>query len=268
MLRRILTGSALLAMACGMANANSIASESVLVTFTTDGTYTLTMNKFNLAGDVLTGATMYFFGSEDVSNLALSNSAAITETFDALDTSNLNQSSGNTANAADKYTGEVLDLFDTGIGPGQAQYPLVPGPITLGALGTPACPEYAPGASCSSVAYTPPDIVANNTDAVYGFASGTGILGVDGVIKNITGADLLNYTGAGTFNLTGGTKNLTTFSGGGGNINFAISTGATFQAEIDYTYTVPSGTPEPTTMALMGGALIGLGLIGKRFKRS
>jgi PEP-CTERM motif len=36
-----------------------------------------------------------------------------------------------------------------------------------------------------------------------------------------------------------------------------------------YDYIIPTtGTPEPTTMALMGGALLGLGFIGRRLKRS
>jgi len=264
----------LIGLACGAASAESVYSVSGIVSFDTDGSYTLTLAKFDpticgVPGCTLTGATLYFYGSEDLSRLTLTNAAAEQQAFDLLDTSNLNLASGNSANSADKYTGEVLDLFDTGIGPGQAQYPTVSGPITLGPAGSPVCPEYTPSAACSSVAYTPPDIVVNNTDAIYGFVTGVGLGGVDGVVKDLSAADAnANYVGTGdTFTLTGTTENLTTFSGGGGNIGLALNTAASFEAEIDYDYTVNS-TPEPATMILMGGALLGLGLFGKRIRKS
>jgi len=137
-----------MAMACGAASANSIFSISGIVTFTTDNTYTLTLSKFNVPGGVtLTGATMYFFGSEDVSTFSLNNTSSTTQTFDVLDTSNLNFGSANSANNADRYTGETLDLFDTGIGPGTATRPLVPGQLVLGPVGAPACPESTPSAA-------------------------------------------------------------------------------------------------------------------------
>jgi hypothetical protein len=272
--RRILASAALVVAAAGIASADSIYSTTAVVSFSTDNSYTLTLNDFNPSLGTLTGATIYFAASEDVSTLSLTNVASTSETFNFNATSNLVYGSSNSAHSADKFTGEILDDFDTGSGPGQAQYPLVSGPITLGpgvggsAVG--ACPEYTPSSSCSSVTYTPGDIVVNNTDSVYGFTTGTGLGGVFGVTKSITGADLANYTGPGTFTLGGSTLSSTSFSGGGNNVSPSIVTTASFQAEIDYTYTdaVPPSTPEPGTMFLLGSALVGLGVLGKRRRRA
>jgi hypothetical protein len=57
-------------------------------------------------------------------------------------------------------------------------------------------------------------------------------------------------------------------NGSNTDLTFNSTVSETAMAEITYEYTIPSGTPEPTTMALMGGALIGLGILGKRFKKS
>jgi len=237
--------------ACGVASANSIDFLSTPTTqgpTSTDFTYSLSLPKFDLAGDTLTGATIYFFAEGTVNTLSLTNTASSVESFTFLATSNVTSNSSNSANNADKFTGETLGLFSE--------------TMTLGGSATPACPESTPSSACSSVAFTPPSLEATNL--TLGFATGTGGLGVDGVTKSITGADLANYVGAGNFTLGGKTNSFTTFSGGGNNIMTAIATTAQFSAEIDYTYTVPGTTPEPVTLALMGGGLLGLGFLGKR----
>jgi hypothetical protein len=204
-------------------------------------------------GAILTGATMYFFGEETVSNLELNNTAAGVETFTYIATSNITRNATNTANSADKYGTETLSLFSSGS-------------ITLGGSGSGACPTATPSASCSVVFYTPPNITVSNISPQTG-PTGTGGLGVDGVVKNITGGDLANYTGASTFAIGATTKSLTTFAGGGGNIDTSVNTNAEFKAEIDYTYTPGSSTPEPVSMGLMGAGLLGLGFLAKRRRR-
>ncbi len=218
----------------------------------TDFTYSLSLPKFNLPGKTLTGATIYFFAEGTITTLSLQNTASGAETFTFSVPSTVTFNSSNSANNADKFVGETIGLFS------QA--------MILGGNTTPACPFATHSAGCSTVAFTPPGLTSTNLGL--GFTTGTGGDGLTGVIKSIVGGDLANYTGAGTFTLGGSTKTGETFIGGGGNVQAVVDTQAEFSAEIDYTYTTPSGTPEPTTMALMGGALLGLGFLRKRFKKS
>jgi hypothetical protein len=251
----LLTASLAVA-ACGVASASSIDYLSTPTTygpFDTDFSYSLSLPKFNLPGETLTGATIYFFAEETVSTLTLTNTASGVESFTFQATSNATSNSTNSANSADAYSAETITLFNE--------------TMTLGGNSEPACPESTPSNACSSVSFTPPPLSANNL--TLGFPTGTGGLGLTGVVKSIIGLDLANYVGATDFTLGGSTKSFTSFSGGGNNVSPAIDTSAQMSAEIDYTYQ-PTGTitPEPVSMGLFGGGLLGLGFLAKRRRKS
>jgi hypothetical protein len=75
------------------------------------------------------------------------------------------------------------------------------------------------------------------------------------------------YEGAGTFSINDRTTTnlVSNFNGGNGTVSQV--TKATGTATVVYNYTVPSATPEPTTMVLFGSALVGLGFIRKRVRQ-
>jgi len=91
--------------------------------------------------------------------------------------------------------------------------------------------------------------------------SGNANSGLINVTSNFAG-----WEAATTFTVN--TTTALTVQFGGGNVGATQVTSDDLSAFVMYNYTIPSGTPEPTTMALMGGALLGLGLLGKRFKKS
>src|ERR1700733_3133969 len=118
--RRIIIGAVSTLTLAAVARANQIGyvDSQGIVAFATEGTYTMTLPEFNPAGGTLTvtAAKIYLYAAETVQTLSLTNTSVPPQTFNLDLSSNMVRGSTNSANEADSYTGEVLDLFDTGIG--------------------------------------------------------------------------------------------------------------------------------------------------------
>jgi hypothetical protein len=221
----------LAALGAGSMFAGTISYSDTFGPSVTDYTHILSLQDWNPAlfpGQTLTGVVVKFSVTDDISNITMSNTSASAQTNFTIKASSDTYFSGAPENLWSPTSPLTLTLFNSGI-------------ISLGNNGV-VCPIATPSLTCSNVSYNP--------NSVTGTSSYTGI-------------NLGLYQGIGTFGITGQTIAGTTFSGGGGNINLLQTTNATMNATVTYTYAA-SQAPEPATMSLFGGALLGIGFFARK----
>jgi hypothetical protein len=244
------------------ASASSVIGYSASQGASQNSNYALSLNDFNPSLGTLTGVTLYFMGQLNQTTLTITSSETTTAVFDYSSTVNLVKTFVNSANSADKFTGENIQVFDTGIGSALGNCSANP------STNVPVASTYG----CSGITLAANGTTGNlggyslaNTNTSYGLSTGTGTVGVFGV--KLTGTALSDYIGSGTFTLSGTTQGTTSGDEqGSGATNDTVIDRSTLQyaAEVDYTYTPAGTTPEPTTMVLLGSALVGLGVLRKR----
>ena len=72
-----------------------------------------------------------------------------------------------------------------------------------------------------------------------------------------------------SYGLTDSQQFASSISGGGLlGLTMVATTTYSAEAEVTYEYSVPSGTPEPGTMVLLGSTLVGLSVVRKRSRRA
>ncbi len=249
---RILVGSALGIAAASTAPADTISSTATFGP-TTGSTYTLTLGKFDSRLGTLSSVQLYFQAIETFYVFTVQNNGEDDQTWDLSVSTNLVRTFTNSATAADKYTGENLQVFDTN--EGTASGNCTAAGTCIGTQSTAAgaiSPNYGP----FSVA---------NTDDMFGLRTGVGLAGVTGV--RMTGTAIANYqaAGGGTFSLSGTTRNTVVFDVPGQSteaLNLIYS--YSYLAEVDYMYTAAPATPEPAGLVVCGLGLLAIRLTACR----
>lgn len=132
--------------------------------------------------------------------------------------------------------------------------------------------DLLPGTSVSQLDAQPitPTVIANGVAPGAFITFGPYIPAATDGATLTSPADLALYKGVGTFDLDSSTIGTTVLIVSGGNTAANITTTATLDGTLTYTY-VPSvipPVPEPATMVLIGGSLLGLGLLQKRLRRA
>ena len=238
-------------MACGLANADTITQTFTLSPTNTDivgANGTGTFNNFLTACPAcdpswLTGVRLAVSVGENLNTLSVTNTASNSNSFEYETFSNVTLV-GTAPSTDQTFLGFGLFL-------NRVAFQASPGGCAAGAAQGSINPCDTGSISFNSGEsknFAPPVVTASDSSGV------------------VNASSITPYDTTGTFTLGFTTTTNQSFIGGGGNGQDSQATQAFATIQVLYDYTVPSSTPEPTTMVLFGSALVGLGVLRKRIK--